>query len=176
MAISRSALRWTALLGLWILAGLIAWVLLVQGLLTLFSPFGNWQLPRIAEVTVTQVERDQAGKLTGNILATEGKRERVLRMAKEECADLEADMEVWILDNYFAKGPRPDQFRLTPWRLLMEYPEPLLALILWAIWRIRRSQVKEGQESPTRERTVWRDDFHTRAERFAVPKDPESKE
>lgn len=179
MVATRNALRWTALAGLCLLAGVICWVLMVEGMMALFAPFGSWKLPGIAKVTVTQIEQDETGKLTGNVLVIEGERSRTLRMAKEECAELEADTEVWILDNYFANGPRPDQFRLSLLRLILEYPEPLLALILWAIWRLRRSQVqaaKAVEENPVRERKVWRDEFHTRAERFTAPKQSENKE
>ena len=160
-------------------AGLIGWVLLLQGMLALFAPFGAWQLPGIAKVTITQVQQDETGKLNGNVVATQSGRVRALRMDKAECADLEVDTEVWILDNYFVNGARPDQFRLTPLRLLTEYPQPLLALILWLIWLIHRSQARETkavEDNPARVRAVWRDEFYTRADAFAAPKDSGKKE
>jgi hypothetical protein len=82
---------------------------------------------------------------------------------------------LWVLDNYYRSPLRPPQFRLTPQRLMLEFPEPLLILALLLIVRIRRAQakaVKDEEEAP-RERQLVKDDFHARAERFAKPMDPD---
>ena len=97
-------------------------------------------------------------------------------MLKGERARLKAGDEIWILDNYYVTPTRPAQFRLTPWRILLEYPEPLALLALLGIRRLRRAQararIREAQEDAARPRTLLLDDFHARAERFKAPKDP----
>lgn len=175
MTLPRNTLRWTALGGLWIMVGLICWVLLVEGMMALFSPLGAWRMPGIAKVNVSKIERDDTGKLTGYVLAVREGQTKALRMSKEEAAELEPEVEVWILDNYFVNGPRPDHFRLTPLRFLLEYPEPLLLILLWAIWLIRRTQIEEAKEDPNRVRTIWRDEYYTKADAFGPPKGPEGK-
>ncbi len=172
MVVSWKAWRWGALAGLWTIAGLIAWLMSIQIFLVLVTPFGTWQRPDIARVTVTWIERDPQSTFTDNILVTQGGAERSLSMLKAERAGLSVGDEIWILDNYYVTATRPAQFRLTPLRLLLEYPEPLLLLALLAIWRLRRAQVREVQEDPARKRTVLRDDFHERAQRFKEPQAP----
>jgi len=172
MAISRNTWRWTALTGLWTLVGLITWLVAIQIFIVLVTPFGTWQQPGIAKVTVKWVDRDPQSQYADNVIVLQGGMERSLSMLKAELKDLHLEDEIWILDNYYATATRPAQFRLTPLRLLLEYPEPLLVLALWGIWRIRRSQARDAKEDPNRPRTVLRDDFHARAERFAQPQDP----
>ncbi len=173
MAISPSTWRWIAISALWTLVGGIGFVVLVQAMLVVFAPFGDWQLPGVAKVAIVNVERDEQGRISGKVLARQGAKDRILTLSKEEALELEDLAEAWILDNYYAAGARPDQFLLTPQRLLMEYPEPLILLALWGIHRLRRAQVKAAKEVPDRPRTVWRDEFHVRAERFSSPKGPE---
>jgi len=171
MAVSRSTWRWVALTGLWTLVGLICWIMAIQIFIVLVTPFGTWQRPGIAKVTVTWIDRDPQSQYTDNVVAMQEGKERSLSMLKAELKGLSIDDEIWILDNYYATATRPAQFRLTPTRLILEYPEPLLILALWGIWRIRRAQAKAAKVDPNRKRTVLRDDFHTRAQRFAAPKD-----
>ncbi len=176
MTISSNNWRWAAITGLWILVASIGFVVLVQGMLVFFAPFGEWQVPGIAKVEILLVERDEQGRITGKVDVKREGHERTLTLLKEECLKIEAEEEIWILDNYFAGGARPDQFLLTPWRLLTEYPEPLLLLALLAIRRLRRSQAKAVEEVPDQPRAVWRDEFHMKAARFSEtlrPKDPE---
>ena len=167
MTISSNTWRWAAIAGLWVLVGGIGFVVLVQGMLVFFAPFGNWQMPGLAKVEIILVERDEQGRITGKVQARQGNRKRTLVLIKEECLKVEAEEEVWILDNYYAKGARPDQFLLTPQRLLMEYPEPLILLALWGIRRLRRAQSKAAKEVSTQPRAVWRDEFHLKAGRFS---------
>ncbi|HJU83246.1 MAG TPA: hypothetical protein VJ600_03470 [Holophagaceae bacterium] len=150
----------------------------MQLLFALFEPKGHWQMPHIARVTVTRISRDQEGKITGQVIATEGEQEREMLLSPKECLELSAGEDAWILDHYWADGIRPNQFLLTPTRLLTEYPEPLLILAAWAIWRLRRKQKAEAKailEAPNPNRKVWKDDFHSRAERFSQPGKPEEK-
>ncbi len=176
MAIPGKVWRWGALGGLWTLVGVIVWLVVIQVILIFFSPFGTWQRPGIARVRVIAVEKDPLSLFTDNIQVLQGGAKRSLNMLKTERVQLRVGDEIWILDNYYMTGTRPGQFRLTPWRLLLEYPEPLLILALLAIWRLRRAQAearaREAQEDLTRPRTVLVDDFHARAERFKVPQDP----
>ncbi|MBL0209600.1 MAG: hypothetical protein IPQ13_01600 [Holophagaceae bacterium] len=169
MKISPGNWRWAAITGLWILVAGIAFVVLVQGMLVFFAPFGSWQTPGISKVEILLVERDEQGRITGKAQARRGGRQRNLVLTKEECLKIEAGEEVWILDNYFAGGARPDQFLLTPLRLLTEYPEPLLLLALLAIRRLRRIQIKAAEPLPGQPRAVWRDEFHLKAARFSGP-------
>lgn len=171
MAISPHAWRWSGIIALWGLAGLIGFLILVQAMLVVFAPLGAWQRPAVAKVEVTLIDHDDEGRITGKAWAKQDGKGRTLRLAKEEAATLAVDEEVWILENYYAGGARPDQFILTPWRLLMEYPEPLLLLALWAARRLHRRQMKAEKEVPDLPRKVWKDEFHARAARFARPED-----
>ena len=173
MTISSNTWRWAAITGLWAMVAGIGFVVLVQGMLVFFAPFGAWQMPGITKVEITNIERDEQGRITGRVLARQGERDRILILAKEECLKIEAEEEVWVLENYFTKGARPDQFLLTPQRLLMEYPEPLILLALWGIRRLRRAQFKAAKEIPTQPRAVWRDEFHLKAGRFSETEETE---
>lgn len=157
-------------LGLWVAAG--AWLFAIQLMLALWDPLGTWQLPRIFKISITQVSRDTERRLTGQVLGLEGDKERDLTFAKDECAELEGEDETWVLQNYRADGNRPSHFRLTPARLVLEYPEPWMLLALWGISRLRRRERRMAQEELPKERKVWRDEFHQRSERFSQPKDP----
>lgn len=176
MVISRKAWRWGALGGLWALVGASAWLMVIQVILVLFSPFGSWQRPEIARVRVVEVDKDPQSLFTDNVQVIQGGVRRSLTMLKTERAQLKTGDELWILDNYYVTPTRPAQFRLTPGRILLEYPEPLMILALFGIRRLRRAQarerLREAQEDAARPRTLLRDDFHARAERFKTPQDP----
>jgi len=162
----RTTLRWTLLIGLGAVVGFMAWLMVIQLALVLLTPFGTWQKPGVAKVRVVDVFQDVESQFTNFVSVMDGDQVRNLTMLKGESAKLQADEEIWILENYYATTTRPAQFRLTPIRVLLEYPEPLLILALWGIWRIRKSLVKAAVEDPNRERTVLVDDFHKRAQRF----------
>lgn len=164
--------RWAALgaLGGVLLAGL--WILVIQVLLVLFSPIGTWQVPKVAHVVVLRIERDPEKTFTDQLVVRQGEQERTLEMLKEEMAGLHPDDEFWILDNYFYTSLRPAQFRLTPLRLALEYPLPLMLLAAWAFGRILRSRwglAPEPVLDPDKPRQRLQDDFHHRAERFRPP-------
>jgi hypothetical protein len=173
MAVSRNLWRWAAMAVLGLVAAGLGFLMLVQALLVVFAPFGHWQRPGVAKVAVTFIERDQEGRINGKVEAREDGQPRILRFAKEEAATLALEEEVWILDNYFVGGARPDNFLLTPGRLLAEYPAPLLALALWLLMLVRRAQAREDAVVPDIPRKVWRDDFHRKAARFEPPGEPE---
>jgi len=176
MTISGKAWRWGGLGALWTLVGLIAWLVVIQVIIVFFSPFGTWQRPGVARVRVVAVEKDPMSLFTDSVHVLQGGARRSLTMLKAERARLKAGDEVWILENYYVTPTRPAQFRLTPWRILLEYPEPLAVLALLGIRRLRRAQEqarrREAQEDAARPRTLLVDDFHARAERFKAPKDP----
>lgn len=174
MKISRSLWHGTALLGLGVVVGLVGFLMTVQALLVALAP-GTWHWPAISKVTIQEIDQDPQSNFT-DIRVKVGEAERTISLRKEERAALSLDDEVWILDNYFVSRMRPPQFLLTPQRLLLEFPEPLLLLALLGIWRVRKAQAKAKarEQAPDRTRTVIRDDFHTRAQRFAAPKDPEN--
>jgi hypothetical protein len=167
METPRQAWHWTALIGLWTLVAAVVWVVSVQAFLVLMSPTGHWQGFGVAHVTVTAVDPDPNSQLTDNVTVQEGDEERDLRMLKTECREIHTHDQIWILDNYWAGGLRPDHFRLTPQRLLLEFPEPILLLAFWGIWRIRKAQAKAQKQQSSGPRKVWRDEFHLRADRFA---------
>lgn len=158
-----------AALGTGVVVGL--WLTVVQVSLALWDPLGAWQAPGISHVTVTLVSRDQDHKLSGEVLVKEGGKTRELLFSVAEAAELEPDDEVWVLHNFRIHGNRPGHFLLTPSRLVLEYPEPWILLALWGISRLRKRQLRVAQEAPPRERTVWRDEFHQRSERFSPGKD-----
>jgi hypothetical protein len=165
--------RLAAILLLWALVGLIAFLMTVQTLLVVLAPRGHWQWPRIATVTVETVVKDEEGRITGEVLAREDDRLREFRFAREEAADLGRDDEIRILENYFAGGARPSAFRFSAWRLLLEYPQPLLLLALVLLRRLHRAKARAEAYVPDIPRKVWKDEFHARAERFGEePKEP----
>lgn len=143
-----------------------AYILLLQALL-LFVPLGSWQWPGISRVTVLQVESDPQNLSMDPVKVRQGEHERWFMMLKAEAAELEPDETVWVLNNIHPTPMRPAQFRLTPQRLVLEYPEPLLILALWGIRRLRRAQARADLEAQPKVRRVITDDFHARAQRFA---------
>lgn len=173
MSISRTTWRWTAITGLWTMVAGIGFVMLVQAMLVFFAPFGHWQVPGIARVEIVNIERDEQGHITGRVLARKDAQDKILVLAKEECLKIEPEEERWLLENYFSGGARPDQFLLTPLRLLTEYPEPLILLALLAIRYLRRAQVKAAKDVSKLPRTVWRDEFYSKAGRFSGPEKTE---
>lgn len=167
MRISRNAWHWTALIGLWGVVGAVGWLMAIQVFMVLIHSAGQWQMPGIARVEVLRVDRDEESTFTDNLLVRRGGQERSLVLLKRECEDTQAGDVIWLLDNYYATPLRPPQFRLTPFRLLVEYPEPLLLLALLGIWRIRRAQEKDRERPQPPPRITLKDDFHARAQRFA---------
>lgn len=167
MAISPNTWRWAAITSLWVFVAGIGFVVMVQGMLVFFAPFGEWRMPGISKVEVLLIERDEQGRITGKVDVKRDGHERTLSMPKEECLKMEPEEEVWILENYFQDGARPNQFLLTPARLLTEFPEPLIVLALLAILRLRRSLAKAAQEIPDQPRAVWHDEFYLKAGRFS---------
>ena len=167
--LARPELRWSALVGLWALVVAVVWILVVQVFLIVLNPFCHVQLPGITRVEVRSVDRNSDSQLTDFVTVKDGDAERVLNLPKAEAAALRADDEVWILDAWYADGLRPTQFRLTPQRLLLEYPALLLLPAAWALWRVRKARQKAEAAPPPPVRRTFTDDFHLRAQRFAKP-------
>lgn len=167
LPLSRPAFRWPALIVLWALVGAVLWVLAVQLFLLALNPFCRLQRPSVAQVTVVSVDRDQESHITDFVTVKVDDSEQVLRLAKQEAAELHRDDEVWILDAWYTDGLRPTQFRLTPLRLLTEYPAILLLPAAWGLWLVRRARLKAEAVPPPPVRRTFTDDFHLRAQRFA---------
>jgi hypothetical protein len=169
-------LRWSALTALGLVAVACGWLVLTQLLLLLLRPQGELRWPHITQAEVLRVDRDQEGKLTGQVQVMEDGRPREFNMDKAECLELDQERpyKAWFLENYVQDGYRPDQFRLSLWRLIREYPEPLLALVVWGMALLRRGQKKAdaAREAAAPPRKVWKDEFHSRAERFKKPEEP----
>lgn len=165
----RQALRWTALVGLWSLVGAVVWILAVQTFLIVLNPFCHVQRPGLAWVTVRSLDHDPDSQITDFVTVKTDHAEQVLRMAKAEAAELKVDDEVWILDAWYADGLRPTQFRLTPLRVLLEYPALLLLPAAYGLWRVRKARQKADAEPLPPVRRTFTDDFHLRAQRFAKP-------
>lgn len=165
--------RWGAVIGLVAFAGFGLFLMLVQVMLVLLSPAGRWHRPGWSQVEITLLDKDDQGQLTGKAWGKVDGEFKALRFDKGEAAKLRVEDEVRVLDNYFAGGVRPDQFILTPWRLLMEYPQPLVALALFLAWRLGRAQRRLDAVVPDIPRKVWKDDFHERSKRFAPPEPKE---
>ena len=168
-ALSRPAFRWSALIALWALMGAVLWILMVQAFLLALNPFCHFQHPGLTHVSVVSVDRDENSQITDFVSVKVGESERVLRMAKQEAAELHADDEAWILDAWYADGLRPTQFRLSLLRLLLEYPALLLLPAAWGLWRVRRARQRAEAAPPPPIRRTFTDDFHLRAQRFAKP-------
>ncbi|MDP1830958.1 MAG: hypothetical protein Q8K67_02780 [Geothrix sp.] len=165
--LARPELRWSALIGLWALVGAVLWILAVQAFLLVLNPFCHLRRPGIARVLVVAVDRDPQSQITDFVTVKHGEEEQVLTLAKAEAADLRTDDQVWILDAWYADGLRPAQFRLTPLRLLLEYPVLLLLPAAFGLWRVRKARQKAEAAPPPPVRRTFTDDFHLRAQRFA---------
>lgn len=170
---ARPAVRWSALVALWGVVLAVLWVGLVQLFLLVMNPFCRWQGPGLAHVQVVRVDRDPQSQIADIVTVKEGDQDRELTMLKAEAAELAPGEEIWVLDNYVADGLRPNQFRLTPLRVLLEYPFILLLPVGWALWRLRRIRMAVEAAPPPPVRRTFTDDFHLRAQRFAKP--PEEK-
>ncbi len=169
---------WSALAFLWLWVAASAWVILVQLFVVIWDTPGHWRWPGISKVTVRLIGTDEEGKISGYVWADRDGEDVKLRLARTEAFDLVVDQELWVLHHYRVDGHRPNEFRLTPVRLLGEYPEPLLGLALYLIvglHRRRKAALKAEAEAPRPDRKVWKDDFHSRAERFSKP-DPKPPE
>jgi hypothetical protein len=169
--LARPALRFTALVGLWVLVGAVLWILLVQGFLLALNPFCHLQRPSVARVMVKSVDRDPNSHITDYATVKQGEDEEVLRLLKAEAAELHEYDEVWILNAWYSDGLRPTQYLLTPHRLLLEYPAILLLPAAWALWRLRKAREKAAAAPPPPIRRTFTDDFHLRAQRFAKPEE-----
>ena len=167
--LSRPALRWSALIGAWVLVAAVLWIVLVQVMLLALNPFCHLQRPSAAQVMVKSVDRDPDSQLTDFVTVKQGEDERVLRMLKAEAAELHEYDEAWILNAWYSDGLRPTQYRLTPHRLLLEYPVVLLLPAAWILWRLRKARQKAEAAPPPPIRRTFTDDFHLRAQRFAKP-------
>jgi hypothetical protein len=167
--LSRPAIRFAALIGLWGLVGSVLWILTVQVFLLVMNPFCHLERPGLARLEVVSVDRNQDSQITDYVTAKQGDDTRVLTLSKAEAAELKADDVVWILDAWYADGLRPTQFRLTPLRLLLEYPALLLLPAALGLWRVRKARQKADAEPPPPVRRTFTDDFHLRAQRFAKP-------
>ncbi len=176
MTMPRDLWRWIALTLLWIWAAISAWVVIVQIFVVVWDTPGHWRMPGISRVTVKLVGTDEEGKISGYVWADAGGQEVQLRLFREEAVKLAVDDEIWVLHNYRANGHRPNEFRLSLGRLMGEYPEPLMLLAFGGIYLLRRRQKAETKaqaEAPNPNRKVWKDEFHSRAERFAKKDEPE---
>lgn len=174
-ALSRPALRWSTLIALWVLVGAVVWIMTVQVFLLALNPFCHLQSPSLSHVIVKSVDRDADSQITDFVSVKQGEEDRVLRMSKAEAADLHEYDEVWILDAWYADGLRPTQFRLTPLRLLLDYPIMLLLPAAWLLWRVRKARQEAEAAPPPPVRRTFKDDFHLKAQRFAK-EDPAAKD
>lgn len=169
--------RTFALAGLWTVVGVLGWLLLVQAALVVFAPRGQWQWPDAYQVEVVEVDKDSSDAFLREVSVTIDGQLETITLPRKEALELHPHDRLWVLDNFYATGIRAAQYRLTPWRLLAEYPPILLAVALWIILRLRRSRwglPPDPADIPPSERKVYRDDFHVRAQRHADPPNPPS--
>ena len=145
--LARPAVRFSALLSLWVLVAAILWILLVQVLLLALNPFCHLQRPSVARVMVKGVDRDPGSAITDYVTVKQGEDEEVLRMLKAEAAELHEYDEAWILNAWYSDGLRPTQYLLNPRRLLLEYPLVLLLPAIWALWRLRKAR-EQAETAP----------------------------
>lgn len=173
MRIPRAHQRSIALALLWGVVGIVGFLMAIQAVL-LLAPFGRWQWPGIAQVTVQGVYQDPEDRYLTNVHVLRDGRAQIHTLLRQEARGLEPGDELWVLDNYHATPIRPGQFRLTPQRILLEYPQPLLLLTLLGIWLLRRWKPVEpvDPDAPPKVRIVLKDEFHSRANRFDSPRNP----
>jgi len=168
-SLPNATLRWTALVGVWLLVGAVLWITLVQVFLLALNPFCHLQRPGVSRLEVVSVDRNAESQITDFVTARRGDETRVLTMSKAEASSLREFDAVWIMDAWYADGLRPTQYRLSPLRILLEYPLLLLLPAAWALWRLRKARQKAEAAPPPPIRRTFTDDFHLRAQRFARP-------
>ena len=173
MAISRQGMYKAALVVLWALACGVIWLMITQAFVMRISAPGTWRWPRIYQVTVVQIVQDELDMFADKPLVNDGHHDRAIHLPKAECRDLKPGDEIWVLDNYYATPVRPEQFRLSLRRLLVEFPEPLLLLFLVGIWRVRKALAKAQRDVPP-PTVFFKDDFHRRADRFDASNAPKA--
>lgn len=173
MRVSPKTWRGIGLAALGLLVAAVVWLMAVQAFLVVMAPVGHWQRPGIGRAMVVSKDSDPDSVFTDPVVLRREGRVQEARMLKAEAKALQREDELWVLDNYFVSPLRPEVFHLTPLRLLLEYPLPLLLGALWGIRRIRRDQARAAavEADPARPRRVLTDDFHTRANRFGKPRD-----
>jgi len=167
--LARPAFRWPALIGLWALAGAVAWITTVQVFLLVMNPFCHLQRPGLSRLEVVSVDRNADSQITDFVTAKRGEKTRVLTFSKAEAAELHEHDEAWVLDAWYADSLRPTQFLLTPQRILLEYPILLLLPVALGLWRLRRARREAEAAPPPPVRRTFTDDFHLRAQRFSRP-------
>jgi hypothetical protein len=176
MAQSPHPKRILAIGTLWTVIGLMGWLLFFQAALIVFATRGEWQAPDVYEVQVVEVQKDSQNAFTRDVDVTIDGELDTITLPKSEAVPLHRGDSFWVLDNFYATPIRPAQFKLTPWRVLAEYPEILLLAAVLLLLRIRRSKWGLPKEPPPGEappRTVYRDTFHVRAQRHAAPPERE---
>ena len=166
-ALSRPALRWTALTLLWALVGTVLWLTAVQAFLVALNPFCHLQRPGVSHLAILKVEPNPDSQITDYVTVRQGDDEQVLSMAKGEAYDLRHEDEAWIMEAWYEDGLRPTHFRFSLLRILLEYPSVLLLPATWGLWRVRRARQVAEAEPPPPVRRTFTDDFHMKAQRFA---------
>lgn len=157
---------------LWTVVGLCAWLMLMQAAMIAFATRREWRMPDWYQAQVVEVDRDPKNAFTCDVDVTVGGELDTITLPKAEAAELHSMETLWVLDNFCATPVRAAQYRLTPVRLLSEYPEVLLLLSLLGLHLLRRSRwgiPPEPPPVPESERKVYRDSFHERAQRHAAP-------
>ena len=166
-ALSRPALRWTALTLLWALVGTVLWLTAVQAFLVALNPFCHLQRPGVSHLAIVKVEPNPDSQLTDYVTVRRGEDEEVLNMAKSEAYDLRHEDEAWIMGAWYEDGLRPTHFRFSLLRILLEYPSALLLPAALGLWRVRRARQVAEAEPPPPVRRTFTDDFPLKAQRFA---------
>lgn len=167
--LAEPAYRWPILTLLWGLVGVVIWLTAVQAFLVALNPYCHLKVPAMRHVEVVAVDPNPDSQIADYVSVKQGQRERVLSMAKAEAAALRPEDEVFVLETWYADGLRPTEFRLTPLRLLLEYPLLLLLPLGWALWRMQRIKAVAAAAPPPPVRRTFTDDFHLRAQRFGTP-------
>lgn len=139
-----------------------------KGFVMLFAVKKQWQMPAIASVEFIRAEENPVYPASDKVFALRGGKEHELVMLREDYEDLRQGDTFLILDNYFVTPGRPAQYRLSPMRLILEYPEPLFFLCLFFLWRMYRRRLGMAEDAaeaaPMGPMQLLKDDFHQRAE------------
>jgi len=159
--VNRRHLSWALVTVLALTGWMSALQLIHMGL----SFQAQWQPPRIHQVEVIALDRDPEQKFLERVKLRdmEGFDLGWRTFTKGEAAELQKGDETWVLDNYFMTPLRPETYRLSAFRLFMEFPQVVLGLALLALWRLRRLPPPAEPERAT-PRKVLVDDFAERSQ------------
>ncbi|GEM_PF-1791916 len=170
MSFIQTYQRQAAIVLLWTLVALSGFLILVHTSTIVLGKDGHWQWPDYYKVEVVEVIKDPGNNRSADVQVTIDGSLETITLPKVEATSLHPRDTLWVLDNFYPTDVRSPQYRLSLARILAEYPFLMVLvafLLLKLIQRSRWGIPPPPPEVPDSEKKVFRDTFHTRAQRHA---------